>query len=315
VGAYVRRRLVISVFILFFLSIATFLVLRVAPGDPALLYCGTLCEGERLEALRSDLGLDEPYPVQYLRWLGDLFRGDLGESNFTQTAVIDAVQQRFPATLELLFITILTAIGIGMPFGVVSALYRNSLPDYGVRLLAIFGLSVPVFWLATMVLLVPSEAWGYAPPLAETVSFFDAPWDNLRQFVPPALVLGTASGAGIMRLTRSSLLEVLRQDYIRTARSKGLRERVVVARHALRNSLIPVATVVGLQVIGLLSGAVIVEQVFNIRGLGQYLFQSIYTKDYLVVQTMTLYVGVTVVLINLAVDVAYAWLDPRIRYA
>jgi ABC-type dipeptide/oligopeptide/nickel transport system permease component len=315
VGAYIRRRLIIAVFILFFLSIAVFLMLRVAPGDPALLRCGTLCEGERLEALRADLGLDEPYHMQYLRWMGNLLRGDLGESNFTQTPVIDAVKQRFPATLELLAITVLTTVAIGVPFGIISALYRNSLPDYSVRMLAILGLSVPSFWIATMVLLIPSEAWGYAPPLGSTVSFFDNPWDNLRQFVPPAIVLGAASAAGIMRLTRSSLLEVLRQDYIRTARSKGLRERTVIGRHALKNSLIPVTTVVGLQLIGLLGGAVIIEQVFNIRGLGQYLFTAIFTKDFQVVQTMTLYIGATVVLLNLVVDVMYAWLDPRIRYS
>ncbi len=312
-GAYIRRRLIIAVFVLFVLSVATFLVLRVVPGDDVV--CPGFCPPEQIEALREELGLNDPYVIQYLRWMGDLFRGNLGESNFTHTPILDALKHRFPATLELLIITILTSTSLGISFGIISALYRNTLPDYLVRLLAILGLSVPGFWIATMVLLIPSEQWGYAPPLGGAISFLENPWDNLRQFVPPAVVLGIAASAGVMRLTRSSLLEVLRQDYIRKARSKGLRERVVIGRHALKNSLIPVVTVVGLQTIGLLGGAIIIEQVFNIQGLGQYFFEGVFTKDYPRVQAMTLYVGAAVVLLNLAVDVVYAWLDPRIHYA
>jgi len=183
-----------------------------------------------------------------------------------------------------------------------------------VRVAATIGLSVPVFWVATLVILLPNQWWGYSPPLGRTVGFFDDPLGNLRQFVPPAVILGTAAASGIMRLTRSALLEVLRQDYIRTARSKGLRERMVIWRHALRNSLVPVVTVLGLQVAALLGGAIIVEQIFTLRGLGNYIYQSIVIKDFAVVQTMALYVALAVVLMNLVVDITYAWLNPRIRY-
>jgi len=202
-----------------------------------------------------------------------------------------------------------------VPFGIVSAIYRNSAADFAVRLTAVLGLAIPSFWLATLVIMVPSELWRYAPPLGRSISFFDDPSGNLRQFGPPAAVLALASAAGIMRLTRSSLLEVMRSDYVRTARSKGLREPVVIGRHALKNSIIPVVTVLGLQVSAELGGSVIIEQIFALPGLGQYTFQALFAKEYPVVQTMTLYVGAVVVLMNLLVDVSYAWLDPRIRYS
>jgi peptide/nickel transport system permease protein len=206
-------------------------------------------------------------------------------------------------------------IGSGIPFGVVSALFRNSPLDYSVRLTAIFGLSVPSFWVATMILLVPLALWNYSPPIGRTVAFTADPWGNFKQFAPAAACLALGSAAGIMRLARSSLLEVLRQDYMRTARAKGLRDRVVIFRHAMKNSLIPVVTVLGLQMAGLLGGAVIIEQIFTLPGLGQYIFVELFNKDFQVVQTMTLYVGIVVILLNLAVDVSYAWFDPRIRYS
>jgi peptide/nickel transport system permease protein len=229
--------------------------------------------------------------------------------------VTSELTARLPVTAELLIITLLVTVAIGIPAGIVSALYRNSPTDYAVRVAATIGLSVPVFWLATLVILLPNQWWGYSPPLGRTVGFFEDPWGNLRQFVPPALILGTAAASGIMRLTRSALLEVLRQDYIRTARAKGLQERMVIWGHALRNSLIPVITVLGLQIAALLGGTVIIEQIFTLRGLGNYIFQSIVIKDFAVVQTMALYIALIVVLMNLLVDVVYAWLDPRIRYA
>ncbi|MEX0785159.1 MAG: ABC transporter permease [Dehalococcoidia bacterium] len=312
--AYIIRRLITGVFILFILSVVVFLLLRIAPGDPAKLRC-PFCPEDQLEGLREEMGLNDPYYVQYFDWMGAVVTGDLGTSNFNQQPVTDAVKQRLPVTVELLIITILVTLVLGVPFGIISALYRNSPADFGVRIGAVLGLAVPNFWLATLVLLIPLELWGYAPPLGRTVAFFDNPWENLRQFGPPAIVLGLASAAGIMRLTRSSLLEVLRTDYIRTARSKGLREPLVVGRHALKNSLIPVVTVLGLQIAGLLGGTVIIEQIFALPGLGQYLLFSLVAKDFPVVQTMTLYVGVIVVVMNLLVDISYAWLDPRIRYS
>ena len=312
--AYIIRRLITGVFILFVLSIVVFLLLRIAPGDPAKLRC-PFCPEDQLEGIRAELGLNDPYPVQYFDWITDVVTGDLGVSTFNDQPVVDALKQRLPVTLELLILTVLVTVAIGIPFGIISAIYRNSPLDFGVRLSAVLGLAVPNFWLATLVLYIPLELWGYAPPLGRTVDFFDSPVDNLRQYGPPAFVLGLASAAGIMRLTRSSLLEVLRTDYIRTARSKGLREPLVIGRHALKNSLIPVVTVIGLQISGLLGGTVIIERIFALPGLGQYVLASLIVKDFPVVQTMTLYAGVIVVLMNLLVDISYAWLDPRIRYS
>jgi peptide/nickel transport system permease protein len=329
---FIIRRLIISVFIIFLLSIATFTLLRVAPGDAALLaQGGGFVPEEQVEAKREELGLNKPYfPIsintdppfihynednQYMDWAGGILRGDLGTKNLTQTSVADDIKNRLPATLELMVLTMMATIVIGVPAGIVSALYRNSPMDLGVRFLAILALSIPAFWLATMVLIIPSELWGYAPPLGGAISFWENPWDNMRQFVPPALVLGIAASASVMRLTRSSLLEVMGSDYIRTARAKGLRDRLVIYRHALKNVAIPVVTILGLQFTALLGGTLFIELIFNINGLGLYTFEAIFRKDYIVVQSMTLYIGIIVVLTQLAIDVSYAWIDPRIRYA
>lgn len=313
---YIARRLLAAALTMFLLSIATFVVLRVlAPGDPALMRLGTGATQEQLDATHERMGLNDPMVVQYLRWTKQLVSFDLGESSFNGESVAMNIRNRLPVSAELLVLTMALTVAIGMPFGVVAAVYRNSLLDYGTRLTAIFGLSIPAFWVATLMLLVPNEVWGYAPPIGKTVALTRDPLANLRQFGPPALVLALAPSATVLRFTRSALLEVLGQDYVRTARAKGLRERVVVSRHALRNALVPVVTVLGLQFAALLGGAVIIEQIFTLNGMGRYLFESIYRGDYQVVQTLTLFVACAVILTNLAVDVAYVWLDPRIRYA
>jgi len=312
---YIIRRLLTGVIILFILSVVVFVLLRLAPGDIGKLRCGIGAPPACAEAVRAELGLDDPYPVQYGRWMRQLVTGDLGVSYFNKQPVREALQQRLPVTIELLVITVLITVAIGIPFGVVSAIWRNSLPDYSARISAVMGLSVPNFWVATLVLLIPLQYWGYAPPLGVRVDFFDDPVGNLKQFVPPAAVLALASAAGIMRLTRSSLLEVMQTDYIRTARSKGLRDSLVVSRHALKNAMIPVVTVLGLLISSLLGGSVIIEQIFALPGVGQYELQALFARDYPVVQSLTMYVGVIVVLMNLLVDISYAWLDPRIRYS
>lgn len=327
---FILRRLMIGVVILIFLSIATFVLLHVVPGDPAKLRCGLSCKPEQIKAIQHQLGLDKPLfpislsgsppfigfgPSQYGDWLKSLFSGDLGVSTYYQQPVTTALRNRFPVTFELMVLTMVLTVLIGVPFGIVSAVFRNSPVDYLVRTTAILGLSVPNFWLGTLVLIVPVAVWGYSPPLGRVIPFSADPIGNLKQFGPPAAVLALASAAGIMRLARSALLEVMRQDYMRTARAKGLRERSVVLRHGLKNSLIPVVTVLGLQVAGLLGGAIIIEQIFTLPGLGQYVFQELLYKDFQVVQTMTVYVGAIVILMNLAVDVSYAWFDPRIRYS
>lgn len=312
---YIIRRLLASILILWVISVVVFVLLRVAPNDPALLLLGFSANEENIEAVHEQIGLNDPWHEQYFNWLGEVLTGDLGNSIFTGEDVGAELTDRLPATLELVVLTFAFTILLGVPMGIISAVFRNSPSDYALRVTAIFGLSVPTFWVATLVLLIPSEQWGYAPPLNRTVDLFDDPWDNLRQFGPPALILGFTAAAGIMRLVRSSLLEVLQQDYIRTARSKGLAERFVIMRHAVRNSLIPVVTVLGLQLAGLLGGTVIIETVFSIRGVGQYILLAITRNDFLVVQSIALYLAAVVVLLNLFVDLLYAWLDPRIRYS
>ncbi len=314
VRAYIVRRLLIGILILALISVGVFWLLRMGPGDIAQIALGQGASQQQVEAMREHLGLNEAVQVQYLRWMKQILTGDLGESAISGTPVIDELTSRLPITGELLIITMLVTVAIGIPAGIISALYRNSVTDYVTRVLATIGLSVPIFWVGTLVILLPNQWWGYSPPLGRTVAFFDDPWGNLRQFVPPAVVLGAAAASGIMRLTRSSMLEVLSQDYIRTARSKGLRERIVIWRHAVRNAMVPVVTVLGLQVAALLGGAVIIEQIFTLRGLGNYIFQSIVIKDFAVVQTMALYIAAVVVLMNLIIDITYAWLNPRIRY-
>ncbi|MEO8035153.1 MAG: ABC transporter permease [Acidobacteriota bacterium] len=328
---FILRRLLSGIVILFVLSVTVFLLLRIVPGDPAIRICGLQCTRAQIDQIHKDLGLDKPYfPVelrrdapfvsfekdsQYWNYMSGVLTGDLGTSQFNHKPVWPQIKNRLPITLELMVLTMVFTIVIGIPFGVVSAVFRNSPADYFVRSTSVLGLAVPSFWVATLVLVLPSEIWGYAPVLGRKISFMDDPIGNIKQAAPAAAVLALGSAAGVMRLTRSSLLEVMRQDYMRTARAKGLRERSVVVSHGLKNSMIPVITVLGLQVSGLLGGAIIVEQIFNLPGLGQFTLVSLGIKDYDVVQTMTLYAGVTVVVMNLVVDVSYAWLDPRIRYS
>jgi peptide/nickel transport system permease protein len=309
------RRLLMAVVILWFISIAVFILLRLSPGDPALLQQGISATPERVAAVREELGLNKPMIVQYFDWVGHILRGDLGRSVLTQTSVTDEFKARFPVSLQLMLMTIALIILIGIPLGIISAMRRNSAIDYFVRFTAILGLSVPAFWVATLTLMIPVQLWGYAPPLGNQISLFDDPGGNLRQFGPASIVLALGSIASIMRLTRSTMLEVLRQDYIRTARAKGLRDRVVILQHALKNSLIPVITVLGLLISGLLGGSVIIEQIFALRGLGQYIFASLLQKDFMVAQTLVMYTAAIAVLLNLVIDVLYAALDPRIRYS
>ncbi len=328
---YIIRRLLSGIIILFSLSIVTFLLLRVVGGAESI-RCGLSCTPEAIASIREKLGYNDPYfPIdlhlkdpplvslhatsQYTTWLKDLATGHLGDATFNQKPVMDTMRHRLPVTLELMIITILLTIVVGVPFGVISALYRNTIADYVVRVTAVLGLAVPSFWVGTLVIFLPSQWWGYSPTFGRSIGFFGDPVGNLQQFGPPAAVLALASAAGIMRLTRSSLLEVMRTDYVRTARSKGLRETLVVSRHALKNSMIPVVTVLGLQVAGLLGGSIIIEHIFALNGLGRMEYEAILARDYQVVQSMTLYIGAAVVLMNLLVDVSYAWLDPRIRYS
>jgi peptide/nickel transport system permease protein len=312
---YLVRRLLLGLLTIWLVSIAVFVILRVTPGDPTFTQAGTSVTPERIEEIRKQLDLDKSYPEQYWIWITDLARGDLGTSHISGLDVTQAIKERFPVTLQLVVMTLAWVIVIGVPAGVYAALRHNGPVDVTIRFLSTFAIAVPGFWIATLVLLVPAELWGYAPPLNETTSFWSEPWDNMRQFGPPSLILALASIATTMRLSRSSLLEVLRSDYIRTARAKGLQGRTVVYGHALRNSIIPVVTAIGIVVITLLSGSLIIEQIFNLKGLGQLSFNAVLQKEYTTVQAMVMYSAAVVVLVNLLIDFLYAVIDPRIRYA
>jgi peptide/nickel transport system permease protein len=311
--AYVIRRASFLIPVLLAVSIAVFFALRFMPGDITVILLGPDASPQQVAELRADLGLDQPIPVQYVKWMGNVLQGDLGRSYVLGNKVGAEIMDRAPITLEILALTLLFTAVLGITLGVVSALFRDSPVDYLVRVTSVFGLSVPGWWVGIMILLLPAIWWNYSPPLGY-VPIQDNLWENLRQFLPPALTLAAASSAVLMRLTRTVLLDVLRQDYIRTARAKGLRQNVIIVRHAMKNAMIPVITVLGGQMVVLFGGAVIIEQVFSLEGLGRYMFTSIAQRDFPVVQVLALYTAVVVVVLNLLVDISYAWFDPRVRY-
>jgi peptide/nickel transport system permease protein len=309
---YVLRRLLVSVPSLLIASFIVFTLPRLIPGDVVQLMLEEKAYGKDLEDLRAKLGLNRPVVVQYVDWMGAIVRGDFGESLWTRQAVLTELGRRLPVTATLGVMAVIVAITIGIPIGVIAAIRQDGVLDFFARGGAILGLSIPGFVLAILVTLLPAIWWGWTPP--RFVEFSKDPVGNLVQFVLPALILGVAAAAGIMRLTRGMLLEVLRQDYVRTAWAKGLGERVVVLKHALKNAVIPVVTVLGLQVAAIAGGAVIIEWIFGIPGMGQFLVDAIVQRDYPVIQGVNLMIVTIIVLTNLTVDLAYALLDPRIRY-
>jgi peptide/nickel transport system permease protein len=309
---YVLRRLLVAIPSLLIASFIVFTLPRLIPGDVVQLMLEEKAYGKDLEDLRARLGLNRPVHVQYLDWLGQVARGDLGESLWTRQTVLSELARRLPVTATLGLMAVAVAVAVGVPVGVIAATRQDGLLDFVARSTAILGLSVPAFVTALLVTLLPAIWWGWTPP--RYVEFTRDPAGHLVQFVLPAVILGVASAAGIMRLTRGMLLEVLRQDYVRTAWAKGLRERAVVLKHALKNAVIPVVTVLGLQVAAIAGGAVIIEWIFGIPGMGQFLVDAITQRDYPVIQGINLVIVTVIVVTNLAVDVIYALLDPRIRY-
>ncbi|WP_243030657.1 nickel ABC transporter permease [Thermus altitudinis] len=303
--AYALRRLLIAVPTLFGVVLLVFLMVRLAPGDPAVLLAGEFATPETLEAIRARYGLDRPLPEQFLIYLGALLQGDLGESARSRRPVLEEIKTYFPNTVELASAAILVALLTGIPLGILAALRPGSGLDLGVMVLALIGVSMPVFWFGLLAILIFSVQLGWFPVAGK---------GTLAHLVLPAITLGVNATALLARMTRGALLEVLSQDYIRTARAKGLAERVVVFKHALRNALIPVVTVAGLEFGSLLAGAVITETIFAWPGLGQLLVGSILARDYPVVQGAVLLVATTFILVNLLVDLLYAWIDPRVRY-
>ena len=303
---------------LFILSILVFLSVRFIPGDVVDVMIGRmeyqtagLLDREAVERL---LGLDMPVHVQYGRWIGGIFlRGSLGESLMGRGAVEQRIVDRLPVTIELGLMAIAIGLVIALPVGIYSAIRQDTAADYLGRSVAIIGLATPNFWLGIMVMIYPVIWWGWAPPL-ELVSFTEDPLGNLAVFLVPSLILGTAASAATMRMTRTMMLEVLRQDYIRTAWSKGLKERAVVIRHAVKNALIPVVTLIGLQLPILIGGSVIMENIFNLPGIGRLLLSALNERDYPMVSGINLFFATGVVGINLLIDLVYAFLDPRVRY-
>lgn len=314
-GRYLTVRLLSLIPTLLGVTILVFLLVRLIPGTVVDQILGT--EGARseemIQALRAYFGLDRPIAVQYGNWLSEVARGNLGASWRSGQSVGSLLMERLPVTIQLTIGAMLIALLAGIPLGIISARRENTSLDHMVRVVSLFSLSMPIFWQAAMLLLILSRGFGWSPPVAY-VSLFQDPRQNLTMMFLPCLVLGTASAAVFMRMVRSAMLDVMRQDYVRTARAKGLGEQLVLWRHVLKNSLIPVVTVAGVQVGTLLGGAIVTEQVFALPGVGRLVLDAVYQRDYPIVQGVVLFIAVSFMLSNLVVDGLYAYLDPRIRY-
>jgi peptide/nickel transport system permease protein len=329
---YTLRRLSFLPIILIAVSILVFVLLRVLPtNDIADVIGGSNATAEQKRALREQYHLNDPiFPItfdtsppfigmqrnsQYSRWLVDALRGDFGKTFTSQKSVRSEFFRRFPASFEIVALSLFFSVVFGISFGVLSAMYRNSLLDYFVRIFAVFGTSVPEFFLLSLLIIIPSYLWNYSQPVGGYVSFFEDPWTNMRLFLPATLILGVGGSAGLMRLVRTTMLEVLRSDYVRTAKAKGLQQRTVIVTHALRNASTPILTAVGSAFILVFGGSVIAERVLSIDGNGLFLFQSTFSRDLPVIQFLAIYTATVVVLVNLVVDLSYAWADPRVKYS
>ncbi|MDO8751885.1 MAG: ABC transporter permease [Dehalococcoidia bacterium] len=314
---YVVRRLLLLVPTTLLLSLLIFGLLRVVPGDAAALLLsdeGSRVNPEVLQALRHRMGLDRPLHVQYVSWLWDMVRGNFGEALVSRESIRDQILQRLPITLQVAVMAQLIGLFIGVPVGILSAVNQKTWLDYALRVFSIFFLAAPSFWLGLLIILTGALWFNYSPPIGYNL-IWEKPVENLLQLMWPSLILASHGLATTARMTRSTMLEVMGEDYIRTARAKGLRESIVIVRHALKNALIPVVTLTGLSFAGLLGGTVVLESIFGIPGVGAWLVGSIQIRDYNVVQSVVVVLAVIFMLINLAVDLVYGWLDPRISYS
>ena len=329
-GTYLVRRLLLLIPTLLLVTIIVFLLVRFIPGSAVDLMVAEMSDlashygGEdTVEAVRESLGLDVAIPTQYGRWLGvvpqengafsGVFQGDLGNSLWTARPVLDSILARFPITLEIGLIALIAGLLIALPIGVFSAIRQDTTTDYMGRTVAIIFISVPSFWLGTMLIIYPAVWWNWAPS-TQYVSFLKDPIENLRMFIPAGILLGMILSGTTMRMARSMMLEVMRQDYIRTAWAKGLKERVVVMRHALKNALIPVVTTVGVLIPVLIGGSVVIEKIFTLPGVGLFLVEALNYRDYPIISGINLFTATVIVIVNLAIDMTYAWLDPRVKY-
>jgi peptide/nickel transport system permease protein len=316
---YAIKRVLIGIPTVFGAALLIFIIMRVVPGDVAvLILIGGVEEEEQireedLQALRVQLGLDKPLPLQFLTWMTDIARWDLGNSLWSRQPITDLIARRFPLTIQLALMALLISWVVAIPVGVLSALKQDTPLDYVPRFISIIGLATPNFWLGILTMTYLAAIFGWIPPLT-----YQAPWvnlaDNFTQLIFPALVLGVSGAAIQVRIMRAQMLEVLRDDYIRTAYSKGLGTRTVVRRHALKNALIPVITLGGAQLNGLLGGSLVTEVVFNLPGFGNSIVQAVRLRDYPVIQNLVFMIAVIYILVNLGVDLLYGWLDPRISY-
>ncbi len=309
---FLVRRIAISAVTFLLITLIVFIGVRMIPGDPARVMAGTDADEAGLQEIRAKYGLTDPIPMQYARWLGLALQGDLGESIRTRESVVGIVALKLPITIQLACFSLLIAIGIAIPAGVFSAVRRNTGWDLLANAISLCGVSVPSFWLGIMLILFLSVRL-HLLPASGYVPFFQDPVGNLQRMLMPAFVLGAALAAVLMRQTRNSMIEVMSANYIRTAYSKGLAEWVVIFRHALRNGLIPIVTILGLQMGALMGGAVVTEQIFVVPGFGRLIVEAVFTRDYPLVQGVVLITASTYVLINLLVDVSYSLLNPRIR--
>ena len=313
---YLIQRLLYTFVSLVGVSILVFILLRAVPGDAAVILAGdeSAMTPEDIDEIRTEMGLNDPLVVQYIRWGGGVVQGDWGISLFTSEPVLSLIWPRLPVSVELGLMAMFFAVLIAAPLGILAALQQDGFSDQVLRFISIMFLALPNFWLSTMVLVLGSRWYGWVPPVGYE-SIFVNPWYNLQQFTIPAIVLGTSLAASLMRMMRSSMLEVMREDYIRTARAKGLVERKVVLRHMLRNSLIPVVTLFGLMAGVVIGGTVITESIFSLPGMGRLVIDTINRRDYPMVQALIMIFGFATLMINLLTDLSYAWLDPRISYS
>jgi peptide/nickel transport system permease protein len=314
--AYILRRLLLMIPTIVGVAVLVFFMLRVMPGDiveTMLREGGGNVPQHVIEQERARLGLDQPIPVQFLNWFGGLLQGDFGTSMWTGRPVLYEIGIRLELSLQVAIMATVLAVLIALPLGTLAAIFRNTIVDHVIRVVSIAGLAVPSFWLGMLMILFLLTTFNWIPPLTFT-SFFDDPIANLSQLIWPALAVGYRYSAVATRMTRSSILEVMQEDYIRTARAKGVYERLVVARHGMRNALLPVVTVIGLEFAFLIGGLVVTEQVFNLNGIGRLFVQATARGDYTMIQALVILVAVTFILVNFLVDLLYAALDPRIRY-
>ena len=314
---YLAKRLLLIVPTLLGVAAVVFVIMRVIPGDVALLILGGdqagRIDNEQLAAMRSQLGLDRPLVVQFGTWLWGVLRLDFGTSLWTGRPVVEELLIRLPLSLELAILATMVAVLISIPFGMLAAVRQDSWVDYLVRVVSIGGLAIPSFWAGILVILFLVVSFGWGPPLVYTPPWVD-PWANFQQMVWPVLTVGYRYAAVTTRMTRSTLLEVLREDYIRTAWAKGLRERAVVIRHALKNAMLPVITLIGTEFAFLIGGLVVTETVFTLNGVGRFVVDAVAHRDYPVVQALVFVIAFGFVIVNLLIDLTYAWFDPRIRY-